>query len=68
ARLVAVVVLAAASVLVVLGPGRPPGWAWAGLGLVGALVVTALRGGGPTPFRAAMAIALVDVVLLVLRS
>lgn len=68
ARLAAVVVLATASVLVVLGPGRPPGWAWAGLGVVGILVVTALRGRGPTPFRAAMAIALVDVVLLVLRS
>ncbi|WP_203454709.1 UbiA family prenyltransferase [Jiangella aurantiaca] len=68
ARLIAVIVLAAASVLVVLGPGRPPVWAWAGLGVVGVLVVTALRGGGSTPFRAAMAIALVDVVLLVLRS
>lgn len=68
ARVTAVVVLAVASVLVVLGPGRPPAWAWAGLVVVGVLVVTALRGRGATPFRAAMAIALVDVVLLVLRS
>ncbi|SDU78351.1 4-hydroxybenzoate polyprenyltransferase [Jiangella alkaliphila] len=68
ARVAAVVVLAVASVLVALGPGRPPAWAWAGLVVVGGLVVSALRGRGATPFRAAMAIALVDVVLLVLRS
>lgn len=68
ARVAAVVVLAGASVLVVLGPGHPPVWAWGGLAVVGVLVVVALRGRGVTPFRAAMAIALVDVVLLVLRS
>nr|WP_281386779.1 UbiA family prenyltransferase [Jiangella mangrovi] len=68
ARVTAVVVLVAASVLVVLGPGRPPAWAWAGLAVVAVLAVVALRGRGSTPFRAAMAIALVDVVLLVLRS
>jgi 4-hydroxybenzoate polyprenyltransferase len=68
ARVTAVVVLAVASVLVVLGPGRPPWWAWAGLAVVGVLVAAALRGRGATPFRAAMGIALVDVVLLVLRS
>ncbi len=68
ARLTAVVVLSVASALVVLGPGRPPAWAWGGLGVVGVLVVLALRGRGATPFRAVMAIALVDVVLLVLRS
>ncbi len=68
ARVTAVVVLAAASLLVVVGPGRPPAWAWAGLIVVGVFVVVGLRGRGSTPFRAAMAIALVDVVLLVLRS
>ncbi|SEE90261.1 UbiA family prenyltransferase [Jiangella alba] len=67
-RVVAVVVLVAASLLVVLGPGRPPAWAWAGLALVVVLAAVALRGRGSAPFRAAMAIALVDVVLLVLRS
>lgn len=68
ARVTAVVVLTVASVLVVLGPGRPPAWAWAGLAVVAVLAGVALRGRGTTPFRAAMAIALVDVVLLVLRS
>ncbi|TDE14256.1 UbiA family prenyltransferase [Jiangella asiatica] len=68
ARVTAVLVLTVASVLVVLGPGWPPAWAWGGLVVVGVLAVAALRGRGTTPFRAAMAIALVDVVLLVLRS
>nr|WP_198663898.1 UbiA family prenyltransferase [Jiangella endophytica] len=66
-RLIAVSLLALASALVVLGPGRPPSWAWATLLAVGILVVTALRGSGPTPFRAVIAIALADAILLVLR-
>lgn len=59
-------VLTAASALVVLGPaGSPPAWAWPVLAVVAALAVTAATGSGRGPFRAAMAIALVDVVLLV---
>ncbi|WP_028645109.1 UbiA family prenyltransferase [Nocardioides sp. URHA0020] len=61
----AVVVLVAAS-LVVAGSATIP---WTVLGpvllLVGVLVAITLRGTGRTPFRAAIGIALVDVVMLV---
>ncbi|WP_370745877.1 UbiA family prenyltransferase [Streptomyces sp. LUP30] len=65
-RVLAAVLLPAASLLTVLGPaGRPPGWAWPVLALVIVLAVLTLVTRGRTPFRAAVAIALVDVVLLV---
>jgi 4-hydroxybenzoate polyprenyltransferase len=63
---VAVVVLVAASVLIAVGAGPvTSAVSVAGLVLVAALAVAALVGGGRTPFRAALGIALVDVVLLV---
>lgn len=65
-RLLAAVLLPAASLLAVLGPaGGPPAWAWAVLALVAALAVLTLVARGRAPFRAAVAIALLDVVLLV---
>jgi hypothetical protein len=54
-------------VIAALGPGTPPVWSWAGLGVVTVLAGVGLRGGGKTPFRAALAIA-VDVVMLALRG
>lgn len=61
----AVGLLSAASVLVAIAPRPPVGPVEVvGLGVVAALVVTALVGHGRTAFRAAMAIALVDVVLV----
>ncbi|GGQ33158.1 UbiA family prenyltransferase [Streptomyces roseolilacinus] len=65
-RVLAVVLLSAASLLTVLGPpGPPPAWAWAALALVAVLAVSTATAGGRAPFRAAVAIALLDVVLLV---
>ncbi|MFG2576702.1 UbiA family prenyltransferase [Streptomyces sp. NPDC048481] len=65
-RVLAAVLLPAASLLTVLGPaGRPPAWAWAVLALVVVLAVLTLVARGRTPFRAATAIALADVALLV---
>ena len=61
----ATALLVAASVVAVLGPaGTPATGSWTALGLVVVLAVVALVGRGKAPFRAAMAIALVDVVLL----
>jgi len=66
ARPLAAGLLVAASALAALGPaGGPPAWVWAALLVVLALAVVALTGRGRLPFRAAMAIALLDVVLLV---
>jgi 4-hydroxybenzoate polyprenyltransferase len=59
--------LVLASVVVVVGPGTPPPWAWAALLVVLALAVHALLGRGRGPFWAASGIALVDVALLVAR-
>jgi 4-hydroxybenzoate polyprenyltransferase len=68
-QVVATVLLLAASMVTVLGPGgSPPGLAWVGLLLVGALAVGALPGRGRMPFRCAVAIALLDVTLLVLMG
>ncbi|MEE1940056.1 UbiA family prenyltransferase [Streptomyces sp. TRM 70361] len=65
-RVLAAVLLPAASLLAVFGPaGTPPVWAWALLAPVAVLAVLTLVARGRTPFRAAVAIALLDVVLLV---
>lgn len=65
-RLIATALLVLASVMSVLGPaGAPPTWAWAALAGVIALATVALLGKGEAPFRAAIAIALVNVALLV---
>lgn len=62
----AVALLALASLVLVAGAHASLGAAgWVGLALVAALAVVSLTGGGRTPFRAAIAIALVDVVILV---
>ena len=66
-RVLAPALLVAASAGVVLGaPGQPPSWAWGTLGVVVALAAVALAGRGKAPFHAAIAIALLDVVLLAL--
>lgn len=65
--LAAAVVLTAASVVTVLGPSGPvPVWAWVLLAGAFALAVVALRGTDRTPFHAAVAIAFIDVAMLVL--
>ncbi|UNX54776.1 UbiA family prenyltransferase [Georgenia sp. TF02-10] len=67
--LLALACLTAASAVAVLGPAGPtPGWAWAVLAMVGLLAAVAVRAGGRALFRAAMGIALLDVVMLVLRG
>lgn len=64
-RVAATTLLVAASVAAVLGPrGAPPIAAWPALAIVAGLAVVALTGRGAWPFRAAIGIALVDVVLL----
>jgi 4-hydroxybenzoate polyprenyltransferase len=61
----AVALLALASVMLVIAAHASLGAiGWAGLGVVVVLAAVALVGHGRTPFRAAMAIALVDVVIL----
>ncbi|MDN4175177.1 UbiA family prenyltransferase [Nocardioides sp. SOB77] len=65
-RALAAALLAGASVLAVLGPtGSPPPWTVAALAIVLVLAVLTLVARGRTPFRAAVAVALLDVVLLV---
>ncbi|HSJ21669.1 MAG TPA: UbiA family prenyltransferase [Nocardioidaceae bacterium] len=64
-RLIATALLVLASAVAVLGPaGAPATWAWAALAVVVGLAALALVGRGKAPFYAALAIALVDVVLL----
>lgn len=66
ARPLASGLLMAASALAALGPaGSPAAWVWLALLVVLVLAVVTLTGRGRVPFRAAMAIALLDVVLLV---
>jgi 4-hydroxybenzoate polyprenyltransferase len=66
ARPLAAALLVAASVVAALGPaGLPAMWVWGALVLVVALAAVAATARGRTPFRAAVAIALLDVVLLV---
>jgi 4-hydroxybenzoate polyprenyltransferase len=64
-RVAATALLVLASIVTVLGAGRPPVWGWVGLGLVLVLAVVALAGRGRVPFRAAMLIAMADVALVV---
>jgi 4-hydroxybenzoate polyprenyltransferase len=65
----AVLVLTAGSAVAVLGPDGPaPGWAWALLVGAGVLAVAALLRGGRAPFRSALVIAVVNVVMLLVRA
>ena len=65
-RLTAIVLLLAASALIVLAPGGPYHWpALIGLGAAAVLAVIGLRGSGRVPFYAALAIAALDVALFV---
>lgn len=77
---VGAVLLACAAIVVTLGPGRPPWWAWSGLGIavtaasvagtVGVLGSRSGRGAGTrrTPFLWAVVTAAVAVGLLVARA
>ena len=68
-RVLAPLVLLAASCVVVLGPGTPdsPG-PWVALGACVVLAVVSMTSRGRVPFLAAIGIALVDVVSLVVRG
>jgi 4-hydroxybenzoate polyprenyltransferase len=67
--LVALGCLMAATAVIVLGPAGPtPAWAWVVLAGVVAAAGAALRAGGRAPFRAAMVLALVNVVMLAVRG
>jgi 4-hydroxybenzoate polyprenyltransferase len=69
ARVAAVVALAAATLVLAVGtPGIPTGWRAAAVLAVAVLAVPALRAEGRTPFRAAIGIAAVDVLLLVVTA
>lgn len=71
-RALATVLLVAASVVVVAGPGASDALSgpttWAALGAVGALACVALLGPRAAAFRAAIGIALVDVALIAARA
>ncbi len=68
-RAVATVLLVVASVVAALGPaGAPTTWAWTALAVVAALAFVTATGHGKAPFAAAVAIALVDVLLLTVVS
>jgi 4-hydroxybenzoate polyprenyltransferase len=68
-QVVATTLLLAASVVTVLAPeGTPPRLAWIGLLVAGLLTGGALTARGRTPFRCCVAIAILDVMLLLLMS
>ena len=68
-QVVATILLLGASVATVVGPPRPaPAAAWGALLIAAALAVGALTGRGRTPFRCGVAIAGVNVILLVLMA
>lgn len=67
-RVAAAAVLLTASALAALGPGSVGPVTWGALGAVVVLAVVAAVGRGRTPFRAAIVIALIDVVLLVVSA
>ena len=65
-RVLAAGLLVLGSAIAVLGPaGSPEPWAWVALAVAVVLGVVAMLGRGKVPFYAAIAVALVDVVLLV---
>ena len=65
-RVLAAALLLAASMLAALGPaGSPAAWVWVALVAVVGLAGVAALSAGRRPFQAAIAVALVDVVLLV---
>ncbi len=67
-RLLGPLVLLLGSVVVAVAPGRPvPVWAWVSLALCLGLAVLAWTASGRTPFVAAMAMAVTNVAVLVLR-
>lgn len=67
--ILAVAALTAGSAVALLAPaGRAGPWPWALLAAVAALAVWALLRGGRAPFRAALVIAVVDVVVLLVRA
>ncbi len=67
-QVLATAVLLAASTVVVLGPGGwPPLWSWAALAVTAVLAGVGLRWSGAVAFRATVAIAAVDVALLITR-
>lgn len=67
-QVLASVVLLAASSVVVLGPGgRPALWAWSAFVVTAVLAAVALRWSGAAAFRATVAIAAVDVALMIAR-
>lgn len=63
-RVAATVLLVAASAAALLGRDGSPPWVYAVAALVAGLAAVSLLGRGRTPFRAAVAIALLDVVLV----
>lgn len=66
-QVVATILLLGATVVTVLGPPRPaPAAAWGALPIAVALAVGALTGRGRTPFRCGVAIAGLNVILLVI--
>lgn len=65
----AVVVLISGTIVAVLGPPAPhPWWGWAVLAAAVVLAMVSLGRGGFVPFRAAMSIALLNVVMLLARG
>jgi 4-hydroxybenzoate polyprenyltransferase len=70
-RVLAPLLLLVASAVILLGPGVGPAWPWVVLAAVAAMAGLAMTDGatgrGRRPFLLAIAIALVDVVALVLR-
>lgn len=69
AGVLAVAVLAAGTAVAVLGPTGPvPWWGWLVLGLAVTLAALGLHRAGRAPFGAAMAIALLNVVMLLVRG
>ncbi len=68
-RAVATVLLLGGTVVSIVGPGTaPPVWVWTALVIICALTALIMIGRGATPFRTALAVALIDVVVLVQRS
>jgi 4-hydroxybenzoate polyprenyltransferase len=67
-RVLATVLLLAASAVAVLGAGTPPAWSWSALAGTAALAGVVLLGRGKSPFYAAIVIAVLDVATLAFLS